>query len=65
MSLWNSLWMALGLALACEGLLPLVAPARWKAVFARMLAFSDGQIRFFGLVSLLAGASALLVGWLI
>jgi len=56
----NSLLTALALMLVIEGLLPLLSPAAWRQVFARMLAMSDGQIRFVGLLSLLAGLTALL-----
>jgi len=47
--------MAFGFMLVIEGLLPLAAPALWRETFRRILQFSDGQIRFFGLVSMLAG----------
>jgi uncharacterized protein YjeT (DUF2065 family) len=56
----SSLLTALALMLVIEGLLPLLSPAAWRQVFARMLAMSDGQIRFVGLLSLLAGLTALL-----
>ena len=58
----NDLLNALALVMIIEGVLPLVTPARWREVFARILAMSDGQIRFIGLVSILMGAFALL--WL-
>jgi len=48
--------MALGLMLVIEGLLPFLAPTLWRETFRRILQFSDGQIRFFGLASLAAGA---------
>ena len=38
-----------------EGLLPFVSPALWRGVFERALTLSDGQIRFIGLSSMLAG----------
>jgi uncharacterized protein YjeT (DUF2065 family) len=47
--------MAVGLMFVIEGVLPLLAPASWREVFRRILQFSDGQIRFFGLASMLAG----------
>jgi len=47
--------MALGLMLVIEGCLPLLAPSTWRETFRRILQLSDGQIRFFGLASLLAG----------
>ncbi len=49
--------------LVIEGLLPFISPAAWRQVFARMLAMSDGQIRFVGLSSIVAGAFALLFVW--
>jgi len=47
--------------LVIEGLMPLLAPATWRDMFRRLLALSDGQIRFVGL-SLVGGG--LLVGLL-
>ena len=58
----NELLTALALVMVIEGLMPLVSPARWREVFARILAMSDGQIRFIGLASILMGLFALL--WL-
>lgn len=51
----GTLLMALGLMLVLEGLLPLLSPATWRDMFQRVLAFTDGQLRFAGLASLLAG----------
>lgn len=58
----SSIGLALALMLVLEGLMPLVAPAAWRDMFRRLLALSDGQIRFIGL-SLVGGG--LLVGLLI
>jgi uncharacterized protein len=49
------LFGALALMLVIEGLLPFLSPATWRQVFERATRLSDGQIRFVGLVSLLAG----------
>jgi uncharacterized protein YjeT (DUF2065 family) len=51
----GTLLMALGLMLVLEGLLPFLSPATWRDMFQRILAFTDGQLRFAGLASLLAG----------
>ena len=59
----ESLWLALALMLVIEGLLPFISPAAWRQVFARMLALSDGQIRFVGLASIAVGMLALLFVW--
>jgi uncharacterized protein len=47
--------MAVGLMFVIEGVLPLLVPGSWREMFRRILEFSDGQIRFFGLASMLAG----------
>ena len=54
-------WSALALVLVFEGLLPLLAPTLWRRVFTDMLRLRDGQLRFFGLISIASGA---LLWWL-
>ena len=54
--------LALGLMLVLEGLLPMVAPSRWRHLFTQMLQLHDGQIRFFGVFMVLAGLA--LVWWI-
>lgn len=46
---------ALALMLVLEGLLPFFSPRSWREMFQRLLQMSDGQIRFFGLLSIVAG----------
>jgi len=50
-----TLLMALALMLVIEGLLPFLAPRLWRDTFQRLMQLSDGQIRFFGLSSMIAG----------
>ena len=50
-----SLLLAFGLMLVLEGALPLLAPHLWREGFRRVLELADGQIRFLGLTSMLAG----------
>lgn len=52
---WDALWTALALVLVLEGLFPFVSPGAWKRTFARLLDLQDGQLRFFGLCSMLLG----------
>jgi uncharacterized protein YjeT (DUF2065 family) len=52
---------ACALVLVLEGLLPLVAPRLWRDTFRRITELSDGQLRFVGLTSLLAGTAVLLI----
>ncbi len=47
--------MAFALMLVLEGLLPFLAPNLWREAFRRITGMSDGQIRFFGLTSMIAG----------
>lgn len=47
--------MAFALMLVIEGLLPFLAPTLWRDTFRRITQMSDGQIRFFGLTSMLIG----------
>lgn len=56
----DSIWPALALVLVIEGLLPLLAPATWRRLFTEMLNLRDGQLRFFGLISIAGG---LLLWW--
>jgi uncharacterized protein YjeT (DUF2065 family) len=58
----NTLWQALALMLVLEGLLPLVSPVSWRRMFEQILQLGNGQIRFFGLCSVLGG---LVVLWLV
>ncbi len=51
----NTFWMAMALVLVVEGFMPFVSPATWRKTFLQILQLSDGQLRFFGLCSLLAG----------
>ena len=47
--------MAFALMLIIEGVLPFLLPALWRETFRRITQFTDGQIRFFGLSSMLVG----------
>ena len=58
----DTLWTALALVLVFEGLLPFVSPAAWRRMFQQALQLRDGQIRFFGLGSVVAGC---LLVWLL
>lgn len=57
MSVGATLITALGLMLVIEGIGPFLAPALWRDMFRRVLAFNDGQLRFAGLVAMLCGAA--------
>ena len=51
----NLLLTAFALMLIIEGVLPFLAPGLWRETFRRLTEMSEGQIRFIGLTSMLAG----------
>jgi uncharacterized protein YjeT (DUF2065 family) len=51
----DAFWLAMALVLVIEGLFPFISPGGWRRMFSQILQLSDGQIRFFGLLSILAG----------
>ena len=55
-----SFFIALGLVLIIEGIVPLVLPRVWKDTFRRITALENGQLRFIGLMSVVAGVVVLL-----
>ena len=58
----DTLWVAFGLMLIFEGIMPFVSPNGWRDKMAQLMVLQDGQIRFFGLVCVLAGV--LMLWWL-
>ena len=58
----DSLWAAFALVLVVEGFLPFVAPRLWRQSFTRLVALTDGQLRFVGLASMLIGLAGF---WLV
>jgi uncharacterized protein YjeT (DUF2065 family) len=53
--LLDTLLLALGLMLILEGMMPMLAPKRWRGLFEQILRLDDGQIRFFGVFMVVAG----------
>ncbi|MBS0446382.1 MAG: DUF2065 domain-containing protein [Proteobacteria bacterium] len=49
--------------LVVEGVMPFLSPGSWRRLFERVTRLSDGQIRFIGLSSMLAGMLLLYVFW--
>lgn len=47
--------LGFAMMLVIEGLMPFLFPDQWRETFRRLLAMSDGQLRFIGLTSMLAG----------
>lgn len=61
MSLSDAIWLACGLVLVLEGLMPAINPAAWRRMFEQLLQLRDEQIRFVGLLSMVVG---LLILWI-
>jgi uncharacterized protein YjeT (DUF2065 family) len=57
----DAFWSAVALVLVIEGVLPFVSPGRWRRGFSQLMELRDGQLRFFGLCSIVAG---LILLWL-
>lgn len=59
--MWTTLLAAFALMLVLEGLLPFIAPRAWRDTFRRITELADGQIRFLGLSSIVAGIVLLFI----
>ncbi len=57
----STFFLALALMLVIEGFMPFLAPRIWRETFRRVTELTDGQIRFIGLTSMLAGIIILMV----
>ena len=57
----DTLFAAFALMLILEGVVPFIAPTVWRDTFRRLIQFTDGQIRFVGLTSMLIGLILLMV----
>jgi len=58
----ETLGPAFALMLVLEGLVPLLSPRTWRSTIRRIADLADGQIRFFGLTSIMLG---LILFWLL
>jgi uncharacterized protein YjeT (DUF2065 family) len=57
--MWYELARAFCLMLVLEGIMPFVAPARWRKVAEMLARVDDKSMRITGLVSMLTGAGLL------
>ena len=57
----DNLLLAFALMLVLEGVVPCLAPQAWRETFRRLIAMSDGQIRFIGLTAMIAGLILLMI----
>lgn len=62
MDYWHPWLVALSLMLVLEGVLPALAPGRWRQALQTLANTNDRQLRLLGVGSLLTGAGLL---WLL
>jgi uncharacterized protein len=55
-------FVALGLMLVLEGIMPFIFPREWRETLRKVAEFQDGQVRFIGLSLMLSGL--LLIYWI-
>ena len=53
--------IAFALVIIIVGMLPFLSPSVWRNTFERLVKLSDGQLRFFGLTSMVVGSIALFI----
>jgi len=54
--------LGLAMMLVIEGLLPFLLPELWRDAFRKLVTLTDGQLRFAGISSMLAGV--ILLYWI-
>ena len=52
----DQILQALGWVILLEGLLPFLAPQRWRRMMTEILKHHDGQLRFYGLICIVLGS---------
>ena len=55
--MWDSLWIALGLVLVIEGLMPSLNPKAFKKNMSTIRELDEGNLRVMGLISMSIGAT--------
>ncbi len=58
---WKLLFMALGLMLVLEGVLPFLSPDRWRQFVQSLAQQTDKSIRITGFVCMLVGMAIVVV----
>lgn len=55
--MWDSLWIALGLVMVIEGLMPSLSPKTFKQTMSTIRELDESTLRAMGLVSMSIGAT--------
>lgn len=56
---WSELWRALALVLIVEGIMPFIAPRRWRGVLLQVASLNERSLRLIGFFLIAMGAIAL------
>jgi uncharacterized protein YjeT (DUF2065 family) len=59
--MWQDFATALCLVLVIEGIIPFLAPGRWRSLAEQLARVDDRTIRLVGLASMVSGAALLYV----
>jgi uncharacterized protein YjeT (DUF2065 family) len=54
--------LGLAMMLVIEGIMPFLFPDLWRETFRKLVALSDGQLRFLGITAMLSGL--LMLHWI-
>lgn len=57
--MWHELALAMCLMLVIEGIIPFVAPRRWRRLLQMLDGVDDSTVRLIGLASMLTGTALL------
>ena len=58
----GSIVLAIGLVLVIEGIFPLFFTQLWKDTFIRITNQKNGQIKYYGLLSVIVGIMVIFIG---
>lgn len=59
--MWHDLAVAVCLMLVIEGIIPFLAPGRWRKLLLMLDQIDDNTMRMIGLASMLTGTAVLLL----
>ncbi len=59
MEVWQQLGVALAMVFVIEGIIPFLAPGRWRRLVVTMAHLDDRTMRTMGLISMLLGLGLL------
>jgi len=60
--LLDTIFLVIGFVLVIEGIFPLLFTNLWKQTFIKVTQKKNGQIKFYGLLSVLLGMALILFG---